>query len=262
MGYENIELLTNGGTAELVLNRPDVRNAMSPGMGRDIGAAVEELNGQKDLRAVIVHGRGKSFSAGGDFDLLEARTKDNPDDNRRAMRAFYLSFLAIRELRVPTIAAIHGHAIGAGLCFALGCDIRIVAEGTKLGLTFARVGLHPGMGATFLMPRAVGHARAAELMLTGRIFDAAHAEQIGLVGRVVATEALLPAAREIAGEIASCAPIAVAQLTDTLRSGGYRTLDQALDREAACQAIDYTTADMAEAIDAFRHKRTPLFQGS
>ncbi len=261
MSYENIELVIDGTTAELVLNRPAVRNAMSPGMGRDISAAVGELNERDELRAVIVHGRGKSFSAGGDFDLLEARTKDNPDDNRRSMRAFYLSFLAIRELRVPSIAAIHGHAIGAGLCFALGCDMRIAAQATKFGLTFARVGLHPGMGATFLMPRVVGHAHAAELMLTGRVFDAAHAARIGLVTRVVAADALLAQARELAGEIAACAPIAVAQLTATLRHGGHRTLDATLDREALCQAVDYTTADMAEAIDAFRNKRKPAFVG-
>lgn len=262
MSDSNIEILVEGHIAELVLNRPDVRNAMSPEMGRDITAAVRDLNQRDDLRAVIIHGRGKSFSAGGDFDLLEARTNDAPDANRRAMRAFYAAFLAVRDLRVPTIAAIHGHAIGAGLCFALACDIRIAAEGTKLGLTFARVGLHPGMGATFLMPRAVGHAHAAELMLTGRVFDAAHAEKIGLVSRVVTRIELVSTARDIAAEIANNAPVAVAQLTDTLRSGGLRTLDQALDREAACQAIDYTTGDMKEAIEAFRNKRKPVFQGS
>lgn len=261
MTYENIEIVALGETAELVLNRPDVRNAMSPGMGHDIRRAVEALNQRREIRAVIVSGRGKSFSAGGDFDLLEARTKDAPDDNRRAMGAFYRSFLAIRELTVPTIAAIHGHAIGAGLCFALGCDIRLVAAGTKLGLTFPKVGLHPGMGATFLMPRAVGLAPAAELMLTGRIFDAEHAARIGLVSRVVDEEGLLPAARGVAAEIAACAPIAIAQLTATLRHGGFRTLDEALDREALCQAVDYTTADMMEAIVAFREKRKPAFTG-
>jgi enoyl-CoA hydratase len=234
---------------------------MSPGMGRDIQAAVAMLNERDELRSVVIHGRGKSFSAGGDFDLLEARTNDEPDRNRRAMRAFYLSFLSIRELRVPTIAAIHGHAIGAGLCFALGCDIRLAAAGTKLGLTFPRVGLHPGMGATFFMPRAVGQAHAAELMLTGRVFDAEHAERIGLVARVVPPDDLLAAARETAGEIAKNAPIAIEQLTATLRHGGHRTLDETLDREALCQAVDYTTGDMKEAIDAFRNKRAPDFEG-
>ncbi len=261
MKYENIELVVAGEIAELVLARPDVRNAMSPGMGRDIAAAVQELNEQEGLRAVIVHGRGRSFSSGGDFELLEARTRDAPERNRVAMRAFYLSFLALRELHVPTIAAIHGHAIGAGLCVALACDVRLAARGAKLGLTFPRVGLHPGMGATFLLPRLLGHARAAELMLTGRVFDADHAEHIGLLSRVVEEGNLLPAAREVAAEIATCAPIAVAQLTATLRHGGHRTLDETLDREALCQAVDYATADMAEAIDAFRNKRAPVFVG-
>ena len=98
-------------------------------------------------------------------------------------------------------------------------------------------------------------------MLTGRVFDADHADKIGLVARVVPAEELLATARDVAGEIADCAPIAVAQVTATLRHGGFRTLDEALDREALCQAVDYTTADMSEAIDAFRNKRKPEFTG-
>ncbi len=262
MKYENIEVIRDGHHAELVLNRPDVRNAMSPAMGDEILQAVAELNAADDLRAVIIRGRGKSFTAGGDIDLLEARTKDAPDRNRVAMHAFYRKYLAVRDLRVPTIAAMHGHAIGAGLCFAMACDIRIAAVRTKFGLTFPRVGLHPGMGGTYLASRIVGHARATELMLTGRIFDAAHAEHIGLVTKVVAGDNLIEAAREVAAQIAQNAPVAIAQLTATLRHGAMRSLDEALDREALCQAVDYTTRDMAEAIDAFRNKRTPTFTGT
>jgi enoyl-CoA hydratase len=191
--------------------------------------------------------------------MLEARTELSPEHNQRAMRAFYSKYLAIREVTVPTIAALHGHAIGAGLCFALGCDLRIARHATKMGVTFVRVGLHPGMGATFLLPRLVGAARAAELLLTGRVIDADEAARIGLVNEVVDDEHAR--ARAIAGEIADAAPVAVAQLKATLRDGAHRSIDDALDREAACQAVDYTTADMLEACNAFADKRKPAFVG-
>jgi enoyl-CoA hydratase len=261
MGYEQIELRRHDAVAEIRLNRPDVRNAMSPEMGAEIARAVDELNADASVLAVIVTGAGKSFSAGGDFDLLEARTRTGGEDNRRGMRAFYESFLSVRRLRVPTVAALHGHAIGAGMCFALACDIRLAAKGTKIGVTFVRVGLHPGMGATFLLPALVGRAAASELLLTGRVIEAERAAALGLVSEVLAPDALDDRAREVAAEITRGAPVAVAQLVDTLRHGGYRTLDQALDREAACQAIDYATRDMSEAIDAFRNKRKPAFEG-
>ncbi len=262
MSYEHISVRRDGPIAELALSRPDVRNAMSPAMGDEITDAVASLRDDHGLRAVVVTGEGKSFSAGGDFDLLEARTKTPGEENRRGMRDFYAKYLSIRRLRVPTIAALHGHAIGAGLCFAMACDLRLAAAGTKLGVTFVRVGLHPGMGATFLLPALVGRAAAAELLLTGRVVDAERAAAIGLVSEVLDDEASLrERAFAVAGEIAKGAPVAVAQLTETLRHGGYRTLDEALDREASCQAVDYATRDMAEAIDAFRNKRKPDFVG-
>ncbi len=260
VGYDHIGVNVDGHVGELVLQRPDKRNAMTAEMGLEIERAVAELN-ETDVRAVIVRGEGRSFSAGGDLAMLEARTQRPGEENRRSMRAFYAKYLALRELHVPAIAALHGHAIGAGLCFALGCDIRIAAAGTQLGVTFVRVGLHPGMGATFLLPRLVGAAHAADLLLTGRVIDAAEAARIGLVSRVVPADRLLAEARAIADEIASAAPVAVAQLKASLRDAGHRSLDEALDREAACQAIDYATADMAEACAAFAEKRPPRFRG-
>ena len=261
MTYEHLELSTSDGVARLKLNRPDRRNAMSPELGGEIVRAVAELNDESALRAVIVSGAGKGFSSGGDFALLEQRTRCPADDNRQAMRAFYDSYLAIRDLRVPSIAAIHGYALGAGLCFALACDLRIAAADAKLGLTFVRVGLHPGMGATFLLPRIVGAAKAAELLLTGRTIDAAEAWRIGLVSEVVPPADLEATAGRLAAEIALGAPVAIAQLKRTLRDHAFRSLDEALDREAGSQAIDYGTEDMREAIAAFGAKRAPVFRG-
>jgi enoyl-CoA hydratase/carnithine racemase len=259
VGYQHIELSIDGAIAELKLARPEVRNAMSPEMGDEIVHAVSELNASDGLRAVIVTGEGKSFSAGGDLAMLEARTRNDGEHNRRGMRAFYGKYLAIREVHVPTIAAMHGHAIGAGLCFALGCDIRVAQNGTKMGATFVKVGLHPGMGASFLLPRIVGAARAAELLLTGRVILADEAARIGLISDVC--DDVRQRARAIADEIAAAAPVAVAQLKATLRDDGNRSLGEALDREAACQAINYATTDMAEACKAFGEKRKPSFIG-
>jgi enoyl-CoA hydratase len=175
------------------------------------------------------------------------------------MRAFYESFLSIREVPVPTIAALHGHALGAGLCFALGCDIRIAADDAKMGVTFVRVGLHPGMGATHLLERAIGAACSADLLLTGRVVDALEGLRMGLVSAVYPAQDLLAAARRLAEQLASAAPVALRQTKDTLRRS--RSLDDALDREALCQAIDYASGDVSEAIAAFREKRKPVFRG-
>ena len=259
VSYEHIELRT-GRVGELVLSRPEARNAMTPEMGAEVARAVTELNACDELRAVLVRGAGKTFSAGGDFSLLEAKTGAPGETNRREMRAFYDLYLSIRDVHVPTIAVLHGAAIGAGLCFAMACDIRLGAQGAKLGVTFVRVGLHPGMGASYLLPRLVGAGKAAELLLTGRVIDADEACCIGLVNAVHPAEALLPAAHAMAEEIAGAAPIAVAQAKATLARGADLSLTEALEREAACQAIDYASADMAEAVAAFREKREPVFR--
>jgi enoyl-CoA hydratase len=254
-----IELSISGHVAELRLNRPERRNAMTAEMGAAVTAAVAELNENDEVRAVIVCGAGDAFSSGGDFSLLAERAASSPDENRRAMRAFYDSFLSIRNLAAPSIAAIHGHALGAGLCFALGCDLRIAAADAKLGVTFVRVALHPGMGATHLLERAVGAARAAELLLTGRVIDADEALRMGLVSAVHPVAELAAAARRLADELAAHAPVALKQTKATLRET--RTLNDALDREADCQAVDYATADLAESIAAFRDKRKPVYRG-
>src|SRR6185369_526399 len=126
----------------------------------------------------------------GDFQMLQDRANTGEAENRVAMRRFYRSYLAVREVRVPTIAVLHGAAMGAGLCFAMACDLRVAAIGTKLGVNFVRVGLHPGMGATWLLPRLIGPSRATELLLTGRTLVAEEAAAIGLVHQVHSDELL------------------------------------------------------------------------
>ena len=152
MTYREIRLDLQSPIAELTLARADTRNAMTVVMGDEVSHAVGELNAARHVRALIVRGDGKGFSSGGDFNMLEERARATEGENRVAMRKFYESFLSIRAVRVPTIAVLHGAAMGAGLCFALACNLRLAATGTKLGANFVRVGLHPGMGATWLLP--------------------------------------------------------------------------------------------------------------
>jgi enoyl-CoA hydratase len=174
------------------------------------------------------------------------------------MLDFYASFLCIRTLGVPVIAAINGHAIGAGLCVACACDIRIAAEGAKLGLTFTRLGLHPGMGATYFVPKVLGYARAQEFLLTARVIAAAEAVEFGLVSRVVPVGSTISAAREIAAEILSCGPESVSQLLVSLR-GSDAELEAALEREATYQAENYAGAEFLEGVSALIEKRQPAF---
>jgi enoyl-CoA hydratase/carnithine racemase len=261
VSYREIRLDPSAPIAQLWLARPEARNAMTEAMGTEVERAVQEINAAPGVRVLVVRGEGKSFSAGGDFQMLEERAGANEVENRAAMQRFYRSFLAVRAVRVPTIAVLHGAAMGAGLCFAMACDLRIAAVGTKLGFNFVRVGLHPGMGATWLLPRLIGPSRATELLLTGRTLEAEEAVAMGLIHRVHSASALDAASRALADEIVSAAPVAVAQTKATLLGALDRTLDESLAEEAGAQAVDFGTQDLKEAIAAFTEKRKPGFSG-
>ena len=258
---QEARLERDGNIATIVLNRPQSKNSLTVAMGDDLGRIVAELHSDENVRAVIVRGEGDCFSAGGDLKFLEERISSSAYDNRRAMRAFYMRFLELRTLRAPTIAAIHGAAMGAGVCVALACDLRIVAEGTKLALNFVRLGLPPGMGATLMLPRLVGPANASELLLTGKAITPEVALRIGLVNEVVPEADLLKRARALATEIAEAAPRAVAATTHMLRGFTTNHLEAALAAEAEAQAIEYASEDLAEGVRAIREKRKPTFSG-
>lgn len=256
-----VEIERDGAVASLILARPAVRNAMNEAMGRAVARAVEALNADPAVRAVLVRGQGKAFCAGGDLSLIEERMAGDPATNFQTMRDFYDLFLTIRDLRVPSIAVVHGAAMGAGLCFAMACDVRLAAAGAPMGLNFVKLGLHPGMGATWLLPRLVGPAKAAELLLTGKLITAEEARRIGLVNEVYPVDILLEAAREMADAIAAAAPIAVAQCRQSIHACWTRDLGAALDNEASAQKIDFATEDVAEGVRAVRERRAPRFTG-
>ncbi len=239
----------------VTLNDPESLNAMSEKMAEEFKSMVQGLLPKRDAyRTLILTGSGRAFSAGGDLEMLERKTKIAAGENKNLMLKFYDSFLCLLELKLPLIAAINGHAIGAGLCLASACDIRIASEKARLGFTFTRLGLHPGMGATYFLPRVVGAAAAAELTLTGRVIDAAEALRIGLVSRVMPEGGVLEEAKKVAQEILDCGPLATNQLLESLRAPT-RDLKSQLEREADCQSVNYASAEFKEGISATREKR-------
>lgn len=250
-----------GRVSTLTLTRPDKYNAMNLEMAEAISGAMHEVKRDPETRVLVLRGEGKAFSAGGDFDMLGKNAEAPPERNRTAMEVFYRRFLSVLEVSVPTVAVLHGATIGAGLCLAMACDIRLAAHEAKLGANFVRVGLHPGMGCSLMLPHLVGRTRASELLLSGRLLQGEEAERIGLVTRSVPRAELEAAVESQLSELLQAAPIAARQLKETLRLPILRDLDQALAREAACQAVDFSTADLREAVRAFAAGEKPQFRG-
>jgi enoyl-CoA hydratase len=177
------------------------------------------------------------------------------------MRSFYKLFLSVRDLPCPVIAAINGHAVGAGLCVALACDVRIASREAKLGLNFTKLGLHPGMGATWTLPRLIGPAASAELLYTSRLISGEQAAALCLVSRALAPAEVLPAARELAAEIAACAPLAVAGVKRALARSAQASLEDQLSFEADEQSVCFESSDVHEGLAAVRQGREPRFAG-
>ncbi|KAI8610283.1 ClpP/crotonase-like domain-containing protein, partial [Chytriomyces sp. MP71] len=206
-----------------------------------------------------------AFSAGGDLAFLRARTNMNkPARNAETMRQFYGRFLSVRSLPFPTIAAINGHAVGAGACLSLACDLRLMAGdvGAKIGFNFVRLGLTPGMGGSFMLPNLIGHQAASRLLLTGDLVSAQEAKELGLILQVTPAADLFPTSLDFARRIASASPVAVRGVIKTMRngfegrSGG---MEQALWREADTQGLCYSSKDMVEGLDAIESGREPVF---
>lgn len=249
------------GVALLTLDNPGQRNAMSDEMTASWVRAVDHLASDASVRVVVVTGEGSAFTSGGQLDWLASEPDASVDSLRQRMLPFYRAWLSIRRLEVPTIAAVNGPAIGAGLCMALACDLRFAAEGAKMGVPFTKLGLHPGMAGTFLLPDVVGRAAARDLFLTGRLVQGDEALRLGLVSRVLPRETFLDEALTAAADIAAAAPVATRLTKLALRDGGHATFDHALQWEAMAQPITLATEDLQEGVAAAREKRAPHFEG-
>merc|ERR1719470_61263 len=252
-------LENNGQVAVITLNNPSKLNALTEPMGDALIAKVEEVKKMEDVRAAIVTGAGKAFSAGGDLDWLLARHSDTPENNIMIMQEFYQKFLVLRTLPMPVIAAINGPAVGAGLCLAMGgADIRVASNTARMGVTFTKLGLHPGMAATHFLPSIVGPQIAADLLLTGRLVKAEEALSLGLVARL--GDCAVTVAMDLAKDICLSGPVAVRTLVQTLRDRQNVGLQEAYRVEATAQSICYPTKDLAEGVKALQEKRSPIFE--
>ena len=256
MKYSTLVLEKIDALVLLKLNLPEALNPMNHEMSQEFPQAIEEIRRDPEIKGLILTGNGQAFSAGGNLKIMLQRTEIPPFRHKEEVRQFYRSFLKIRTLTIPTVAAVNGYAIGAGACLALACDLRIASEKAKFGFPFVKIGMHPGLAATYLLPRIVGASKAYELLATGDLIDAAEAYRIGMVNRVVKPEELLAAARELAGKI-SAMPMVAAK---TMKESIYINLEEpsievALEREAALQALSFTTDDIKEGIVAAMEKR-------
>ncbi len=251
----------SGHVCRLTLNVPERRNAMDASLAGDLVQAALDADTDDNVRVLVITGSGNAFSAGGDMDMLRHNTTLPGSEIQPKMLDFYRSFLAIRQVSKPIIAAINGPAIGAGMCLALACDLRVAASDAILALNFTALGLSPGMGATWLLPRLVGIPTALELLMTGRRFDGAQAAAMGLVNRAVDQVQLDETVNDLATRIAEAGPIAVRLAKQMVYASVHGGLDDALLREAAAQAITFPSEDMKEGLAALSEKRAPDFRG-
>jgi enoyl-CoA hydratase/carnithine racemase len=249
------------GIVVLTLALPHRRNAMTVELTAAWGRELAALRGDRSIRCVDVTGEGPAFCAGGDLSWIVGDPDASVDQLRDRMLAFYRTWLTIRDLDVPVLAAINGPAIGAGLCLALACDLRYGSERAAFSVPFAALGMHPGMAATWLLPEAVGVPRARELLFTGRQVAAAEAAAIGLLHGVLPAERLLDEVLDVAADIAAQAPVALRLTKAALARGGHASMEDALEWEALAQPITLTTADLREGVSAATERRRPRFVG-
>jgi enoyl-CoA hydratase/carnithine racemase len=265
--YSTVRYERHGDIGTLTLSRPAKRNAQNPLMWEELAQVGSDLRSDETLRCLVVKGEGSTFSAGIDLvegmaGMLADRAERTDDEDTLAVAlAAAGTFNWIPELGCASVAAVRGHAIGAGLQLALACDFRIFAEGTKVGLTETRYGLLPDMGATVRLPRIVGESRARELILLGEVIDAAEAFRIGLANRVVTDRDLDAAADELAGRLAGQPPIAVRGARRAIDAAWHRGPEEsfrlALDEQLRCLASE----DFEEGRAAMVEGRRPRWRG-
>lgn len=256
----------DGDVVVWTLNRPDTRNPISePDVIDALEDAVAAVNADASVRAVVVTGAGTAFSSGGNVKHMRDREGmfgGPPAELRQGYRHGIQRIpRALYHCEVPTIAAVNGPAIGAGCDLALMCDMRIASTKAKFAESFVKVGLIPGDGGAWLLPRAIGQARANEMAFTGDAIDAATALEWGLVSQVTDPDALLSEARALADRVAANPPHVLRMTKKLLREGQHQSLESLLELSAAMQALAHHTDDHHEAVGAMLDKRTPNFTG-
>lgn len=266
MDFETILLEKKAGIATLTLNRPEKLNAINQLMTEEIRAALGQIGGDDDVRVVIITGAGRGFCAGVDFGAMGAgepgqQSLQLGDEMRRILRGRQQIVLGLQRLEKPTIAMVNGACVGAGFETACACDMRIASDKARFQVAYTRIGLVSGWGGTWLLPRVIGLAKAAELIFTGDFLEAKEAERIGLLNKAVPAEELEKETLALARRIADGPPIAIRLSKLQIYKGLEVDLETALDMASAIELISSNSEDHREGVAAFLEKRAPRFMG-
>ena len=262
MSEQHILLDETDHVATITLNRPERMNAFGGRMRQQLVEILEAAKVDAGIRVVVITGAGKAFCTGGDLrEFADGTVQALPEEVTNERPPMCKAVLAIHRMEKPVIAAVNGVAAGGGCNLALACDIRIASETARFAQVFTRRGLHPDWGGIYFLPRLVGYAKAAELIMSGETVDAGEALRIGLVNRVVPAAELPSASRELADRIARNAPLPIAFAKRGLQKFGHWDLAQALDYEVAVLEMLRKSRDVGESIAAFLEKRDPRFEG-
>ena len=261
-----LKLEKRGHVAILTLNRPEMMNALGQdGDGPAVAAVVAEVESDQNIRCAILTGEGRAFSAGGDLKAMKNKTGNfggTPFELREGYRRnVHVIVKSLYNLATPVVSAVNGPAIGLGCDLACVGDVRLASENAKFGVTFLKIGLIPGDGGAWLLPRIIGTARASELLFTGDVIDAHTAEDWGLVSRVTAASVLMEEAMKMAEKISKQPPQALKLAKSLMRQGASSSFDQIMELSAVSQAIMHLTDDHMEGVNAILEKREPDFKG-
>src|SRR6266852_807757 len=259
MEYKTIQLAADSGVATITLNRPDKRNAISFGLLEELLAALDEVE-RSSAQVLILTGAGKAFCAGLDLDELKTLMGKTHDENLRDSSRMAHIFRRLYDFPLPTIAAVNGAAIAGGTGFATMCDFTLAVPEAKFGYTEVRIGFVPAIVSSILVWQ-VGHKIARDLLLTGRLFDAAEAHRCGLVNEIVTQDGLLARARELAAQILESSPSSVRATKKLINGFIEKQLDQQIADAIEDNARIRTTNDFREGVSAFLEKRKPVWSG-
>jgi methylglutaconyl-CoA hydratase len=259
MAYETLQLARDGLLATVTFNRPEKRNAISPRMIEELMAALGEIE-RGDARAAILTGAGKAFCAGMDLAALREFPSQSPQQIISDARRIAAMFRRLYDFPKPLIAAVNGAAIAGGCGIAMLADLTLAVPEAKFGYTEVQVGFMPAIVAAFVV-RQLGEKRARDLLLTGRVFDAAEARRLGLVNEIVDREQLMPRAREMAAGLMALSPVSMKFTKRLLAGMAAGELDRGLEFAIQESAKIRSTADFREGLSAFLEKRRPVWRG-
>lgn len=263
MAYEDLLLEKEGGIATITLNVPEKLNALTRKMSRSLPLVADDIAKDEEVRVVIVTGAGRGFCSGADVSaMVRGSGTTQPSLYERLQVIGWPHYDVFPRLNKPVIAAINGACVGGGFSLALSCDIRIASETARFGVAQVARALVPDYGLTHYLPLAIGMSRALELMFTAEIIDAAEAERLGIVSRVVSPDELMKVTRELAAKIAKQAPIPIELTKKMVWRGLFDDLTRQIDLETWAQQICFQTEDFRDSVRAFLEKQPqPQFKG-